>query len=165
MKKLTKNQKIIISVAVVGVVGTAIWLGWKIIKNKGKTPEQIAEEKEQKKLAKEKKKADKKAVKEGTSTGTNTSTSTNTNTNTNTNTSTTNTSSSTPSTSTGSSNPFGALPNGASSCERTVQNHDRSWNYVKCSGTWYTQRKGSSGWKSLAGNTVAINRLEAYSGS
>lgn len=163
MKKLTKNQKIIISVAVVGVVGTAIWLGWKIIKNRGKSPEQIAEEKEQKKLAKEQKKANKKAIKDGTST--NATANTSTNTNTNTNTSTTNTSSSTPSTSTGSSNPFGALPNGATSCERTVQNHDRSWNYVKCSGTWYTQRKGSSGWKSLAGNTVAINRLESYSGS
>lgn len=65
----------------------------------------------------------------------------------------------------GNSSPFTLLPNGMSSCERYVQNHDSAWNYVKCGGTWYTQRKGDSSWTSLAGNTTAINKLEAYSGS
>tara|TARA_B110000503_G_scaffold138280_1_gene224181 strand:+ start:500 stop:985 length:486 start_codon:yes stop_codon:yes gene_type:complete len=161
MKKLTKTHKIIISLAVFGVIGTAIWLGASIIKNKGKTPEQIAEEKRLKELAKVEKnrlkelskKTDKTAeeIAEENRLKANSST-------------TTTTPVVTPVVS-ASSNPFGSLPNGASSCERTVQNHDSAWDYAKCSGTWFTKRKGSNSWTSLAGNTVAVNKLEAYSGS
>jgi hypothetical protein len=71
---------------------------------------------------------------------------------------------------TNSTAPATGIPKGASSCERIVENHDSSWNYAKCivvpfPPTWYTQRKGSSSWTSLANNTAAINKLEAYSGN
>ena len=146
MKKLSQKQKIIISLVAVGFIGTASWLLINVIKNKGKTPEQIAEEKRLKDLAKSEAKRLKELAKGNTVVPPVQNTPTTTNTTTN--------------ESTG-----GSLPNGATSCERTVNNHDSSWNYVKCSGIWYTQSKGSSGWTSLQGNTVAINKLEAYSGS
>ena len=176
MKKLTKTHKIIISVAVLGVIGTAIWLGASIIKNKGKTPEQIAEEKRLKELAKVEKKRLKELSKKPNKTAEEIAEENRLKANANkpkVNTTTTTTTPvvtpvstpvSTPVVS-ASSNPFGSLPNGASSCERTVQNHDSAWDYAKCSGTWFTKRKGSSSWTSLAGNTKAVNKLEAYSGS
>jgi hypothetical protein len=49
--------------------------------------------------------------------------------------------------------------------ELTIDNYDSKYNYKKdARGNWFTQKKGGTGWISLAGNTVAINRLNDFSG-
>lgn len=64
-----------------------------------------------------------------------------------------------------------SLPNGGKDCGQVHTNFDRDFDYVKCGGVWYTKSKPNPAtaskkgaipaWKSLAGNKIATQRLDA----
>lgn len=54
-------------------------------------------------------------------------------------------------------------PQTKTSCSETKNlAGDKTWDYRKCDGVWFTRRKGTTGsWVSLAGNNQAISKLDA----
>jgi hypothetical protein len=63
------------------------------------------------------------------------------------------------------------LPNGGKDCGQVHTNYDRDFDYVKCSGVWYTKSKPNPAtpskkgaipnWKSLSANKIATERLNS----
>lgn len=55
-----------------------------------------------------------------------------------------------------------STPQTKTSCSETKNlAGDKTWDYRKCDGVWFTRRKGTTGsWISLAGNKTATSKLD-----